>query len=258
MQLNDNYRPALISSLIFHLIALSIFAISFQFAAPMFVVKNEDNNSHVISAIAVKAPDAPVDPTPTATPQQKLPIQKKVIITPPANVTKPKTLAIPTKKLKKDLSKEFLADIQKETKKKKIFKEKNLEKNLEKELQAQTAKSLQEQLLSEQKRAAGAKALGIVNKYKALIIQAISRQWLVPTGANKSLYSELFIHLAPGGLVLDVQISKSSGDVALDRSARDAVFKASPLPVPEDTSEFEPFRQFVLKVRPENIVNNDA
>jgi colicin import membrane protein len=64
--------------------------------------------------------------------------------------------------------------------------------------------------------------------------------------------------LAPGGVVLDVQVTRSSGDVSLDRSARDAVFKASPLPVPENASEFNQFRQFVLKVKPENIVTTEA
>ncbi len=96
---------------------------------------------------------------------------------------------------------------------------------------------------------------GIVNKYKALIIQAISEHWQVPLQANRSLYSELMIRLSPEGAVLDVKITKSSGDPALDSSARSAVLKASPLPVPESKDEFEPFKQFVLKVKPENIVD---
>ena len=46
-----------------------------------------------------------------------------------------------------------------------------------------------------------------------------------------------------------------SGDPALDSSARVAVMKASPLPVPSNSDDFEPFRQFILKVKPENVVS---
>jgi colicin import membrane protein len=97
---------------------------------------------------------------------------------------------------------------------------------------------------------------GVVDKYKALIIQSIGEHWLVPLQANKKLTSELMIRLGPGGKVLDVTITRSSGDPSLDSSARAAVMKASPLPVPDKPDEFEPFRQFVLKVKPENIVES--
>ena len=76
----------------------------------------------------------------------------------------------------------------------------------------------------------------------------------MPTQANKKLYCELMIRVAPGGMVLDVQVTKTSGDPSLDSSARAAVLKASPLPVPPDTAAFESFRQFVLKVKPENVL----
>ena len=99
---------------------------------------------------------------------------------------------------------------------------------------------------------------GVVDKYKALILQTISQHWIVPTNADKKLTAELLIRLAPGGLVLDVQLIKSSGDAALDRSARAAVFNASPLPVPTDSDAFTAFRQFVLKVKPENVLHNDS
>jgi colicin import membrane protein len=98
------------------------------------------------------------------------------------------------------------------------------------------------------------KLAGVVDHYRALILQAIGQNWYVPGMADKTLTAELLIRLAPGGTVLDVEISKSSGDEALDRSARVAVLRSSPLPVPSKPAEFEPFRQFVLKVRPEDVV----
>ena len=128
-----------------------------------------------------------------------------------------------------------------------------------KELKELQAKSLQKEMLKEQHRMAAlqaAKMKGKVDKYKALILQVISQHWRVPPNINKKLSAELMIRLAPGGTVLDVQLIKSSGDDALDRSARAAIFKASPLPVPSNLDEFSPFRQFVLKVKPENILAN--
>ena len=124
-------------------------------------------------------------------------------------------------------------------------------------LKTQSEASLRDHLLDENIKLQGQQsrqAQGVVDKYKALIIQAISEKWLVPPQSNKKLSSELLIRLAPGGMVLSVDVTKSSGDPALDSSARAAVLKASPLPVPNDTGAFEPFRQFVLKVKPENVI----
>ena len=95
-----------------------------------------------------------------------------------------------------------------------------------------------------------------VDKYKALILQAISQQWIIPDAAKKDEQGELLVNLAPGGVVLSVEITKSSGDPALDRSAQIAVQKASPLPVPNDPALFDGFRQITLTVRPEGIVNS--
>lgn len=94
---------------------------------------------------------------------------------------------------------------------------------------------------------------GEINKYKALIIQAIRHQWIVPDNVRADVYCQFEIRLAPGGTVLNVQLLKSSGDPLLDRSAQNAIYKASPLPVPADTQTFELFRQINLKVTPEIV-----
>ena len=94
---------------------------------------------------------------------------------------------------------------------------------------------------------------GEVDKYKALIIGAISRQWILPENANHSLSSQFRIRLAPNGVVLEVNLTRSSGDPILDRSAQSAIFKASPLPVPSDPGTFNLFRDISLTVRPENV-----
>ncbi len=98
------------------------------------------------------------------------------------------------------------------------------------------------------------KMQGEVDRYRALILQAISQHWRLPGIPDKHLYTDLLVHLAPGGGVLDVQIVKSSGNVGLDNSARVAVFRSSPLPVPQDPQAFAAFRAFVLRAKPEDIL----
>ena len=60
-----------------------------------------------------------------------------------------------------------------------------------------------------------AQMAGVVDKYKALIINAISRQWILPENANSSMSSQFRIRLAPNGTVLDVNLIRSSGDAIL-------------------------------------------
>lgn len=116
---------------------------------------------------------------------------------------------------------------------------------------------------AEQKREAALKAgedakkrarlAGVVDKYKAMILNAIGRQWILPEHVAMGLSSKFNIKLSLDGTVLDVQLTKSSGDPMLDRSAKLAIYKASPLPVPPDRESFEMFREISLTVRPEEM-----
>jgi len=96
--------------------------------------------------------------------------------------------------------------------------------------------------------------MGEINKYKAMILQAIGRQWILPEHADSRLASKFHIRLAPNGTVLEVSLINSSGDSLLDRSAQLAIYKASPLPVPVDIATFNIFRDISLTVRPEQGV----
>ena len=115
--------------------------------------------------------------------------------------------------------------------------------------QKQQAEAVQQAAVTAQNNAQMA---GEVDKYKALIINSISRQWILPENANGNLSSQFRIRLAPNGAVLDVSLTRSSGDAILDRSAQSAIYKASPLPVPNDPATFNLFRDISLTVRPEN------
>lgn len=111
--------------------------------------------------------------------------------------------------------------------------------------QAQAVKK--EQQLADQQRMAGE-----VDKYKALILNAIRDRWILPENVDPGLSSQFVIRLAPTGAVLDVHLTRSSGDSLLDRSAQAAIYKASPLPVPVDATTFNMFREISLTVRPSN------
>jgi colicin import membrane protein len=119
-------------------------------------------------------------------------------------------------------------------------------------------KTMQEQLANEVGQiataAASAQLQGKVDKYKALIIQSIAQYWIVPDNVDSGVYCQLLVHLAPGGEVLSVELTRSSGNMVLDRSAKTAVLKASPLPVPEDLLLFNDFRELLLTVRPSGVV----
>lgn len=274
MQRNDTWYYFFISSML-HVIVLLVLIASFEFSGKMPVVENTAKDMKIVSAMVVDQnmlqPPKPVplptppkvEPKPAMQPPSPPPklVQKKSIEV----VVKPKAIVIPDKQKKinkDDLAKKLLADMKEQVEKQKKLSHKALESALAKEVKLQAQKVLQQQLLNEQKNLAAAaraaQSRGEVNKYKALILQAISQQWLIPANVPKNLTSELLIRVAPSGIVLDVQIIKGSGNPALDRSARAAVFKASPLPVPKDPSEFDAFRQFVLKVKPENVLNKDT
>ena len=98
-----------------------------------------------------------------------------------------------------------------------------------------------------------ARIAGEVDKYKALIVNAIGRNWILPENANSSLSCQFRIRLAPDGTVLEVSLTRGSGDPLLDRSAQTAIRKASPLPVPSDADTFSMFRDISLTVRPEQV-----
>ncbi len=260
-----------------HAVILLALILGLDFTEPMAVIENTNKND-IISAVVLghtaKSKILPQQPAPVPAPQPEVKptAQPEPLKPQPKPIAEQKDLhkdviALQAEKKKKlaeekakqlkkqqDLfAKELLADIKKQSDKHKQVKQAQLKNQFE--------KSLRQQLLNEEIKLKGTQnrqAQGVVNKYKALIIQAISEQWLVPTQANKKLYCELMIRLAPGGSVLDVQVTHTSGDPSLDSSARAAVLKASPLPVPSDPNAFDAFRQFVLKVRPETILGDNS
>jgi colicin import membrane protein len=163
---------------------------------------------------------------------------------------KEKEAALKKALLAEEMAKE-IADDKAETKIKLAAAEAKKEKAKEaKALLAEELKADQQQLNAAQSNVDE----GTIDKYKALIKRAIGEHWNIPSNTPHNLTCDLMITLAPGGSVLSVELVKSSGVPALDHSAIQAVYQASPLPIPNDANLFEHFRQLSMTVRPERIV----
>lgn len=95
---------------------------------------------------------------------------------------------------------------------------------------------------------------GEIDRYAVMIKQAIGRRWIFPNEANKTISCRFQVQLAPSGDVLDVKLLAASGNSVLDRAAKLAIYKASPLPVPSDPDLFLKFKTFNITMRPEKVI----
>lgn len=251
-----------------HIIVLSFFIFSF-YSASMLPVFENTNEQDVISAVilgdSVKSKIvAPPQTIPQMKNQEPLPAAKTKL----AASNEKDVIAIkPQKDLKKQklaelndlFGKNLLADIKKTKEKQKLQRQKQAKATFEKMLKQQAEQSMRQQIMDEDLKSQNdqvRKAQGMISKYKALILQDIGKNWIVPPQVNRKLTLSVMIHLDPAGHVLEVRVTKSSGNQALDSSVLVAINKASPLSVPSKPEEFEVFRQFILKVKPENILPN--
>jgi len=125
----------------------------------------------------------------------------------------------------------------------------------QKRQQKQAVQSLQEQLAVEEKArqdaARTARAATVVDQYKALIRSRVSHSWSRPLGSAKGLKCVVRVRLTPSGEVLGATVVQSSGDPIFDRSVENAVYKAAPLPLPDDPSLFDNFREIEFLFNPE-------
>ncbi len=126
-------------------------------------------------------------------------------------------------------------------------------KKEDKQRQTQAEQALREQLAEEEKGRTAVRSARLqseIDKYKAAIAQRVSRQWVRPPTSRKDLQCTVHVRQAPGGEVLEAKVVRSSGDTTFDRSVESAVYKASPLPAPENVEVFDRDIEFIF--RPEN------
>lgn len=115
---------------------------------------------------------------------------------------------------------------------------------------------LQQQIANEQEQFKSQQRMkGLVDQYRAQILIAIGKQWIIPDTTDPTISCVFSIDLTAGGTVSQVRLVKSSGNVGLDRAAEAAIYKASPLPVPKDTAAFDSFRHFTLKMTPQDVTH---
>lgn len=102
--------------------------------------------------------------------------------------------------------------------------------------------------------ASAERAQKLVAKHMQLIRARILGRWHPPLSVQKGILAEVRVSTMPGGEVTRVQLMRSSGNAAFDRSVEQAIWSASPLPVPEDMTVFaQDFRQFRIGFRPEDM-----
>ncbi|HTF83371.1 MAG TPA: cell envelope integrity protein TolA [Cellvibrio sp.] len=108
----------------------------------------------------------------------------------------------------------------------------------------------EEQFLSERSDDAN------VQSYEALIQERIIQNWSRPPSARNGMQAILEINMVPTGQVVNVRVIKSSGDVAFDRSAEQAVKRVDRfteiMGMPSDLFERN-FRVFRLLFQPEDL-----
>jgi len=109
----------------------------------------------------------------------------------------------------------------------------------------------------ETERAAQEGAVGSVSDTVAAIIQrAVINRWTRPPSARNGMRAVLEIALVPTGDVVGVAVLSSSGNLAFDRSALNAVEKAGRFPEVRELERalFErDFRRFQLIFKPEDL-----
>ncbi len=219
-----------------------------------------------------------VEPPPVAKPEPPPPAPKVEVKPPPRpepapkSLPKPEPVPKPDIALKEKLEKERKLKEQQEAEAKKLAAE--LEKKKRAEADALKKKQATETEVLKKKQAADAAAKSLaaeeqkardalaaqqaaaaqneIDKYMSGIRNKVKPLVRVPPGVqgNPKAEVEVEVTLLPGGDVLDVRISKSSGNAAYDAAVESAIRKAQPLVVPTGEPFQRYFRRLTMAFRP--------
>lgn len=217
----------------------------------------------------------PVKPTPPPPPQKKEPDTQKLLKLKQAEEAQKKVADEKAKADAKKIEDQKKADDAKKTEELKKAAELKKKAEADKKLKEQKDKEAQDNLNKQREKAARAelaKSLSedeeaqstntegqLVQSYQGLIQEAVQRRWSRPPSARNGMHCVLVIQLIPTGELVDVQILKSSGDDAFDRSALNAARKAAPFTELSKLSKSDPrvfeqqFRRFNLDFIPEDL-----
>lgn len=265
--MNDySYKLGFVFAIALHIVLVFFLLIKFTASSRSFTL----NQAHTINATVVNEGNINsrvIKKTlPRVLPKQKEEQKQENIVKPdlPEPITKPQI----KDQIKDTLQESLLAEQAKEVaelKKEKQARKKSIAKKQEQQMQ-KMQKMLHDQAIAEQKQlsdelseaySSAAGSQGEIDKYKAMIIQVIISQWIIPDGVNENDFDKEAIEVGPDGTVLSTKSISSSNNVAMNRSAQAAVWKASPLPVPPQGSELlDEFRKINLKFTPKGVVAN--
>lgn len=124
------------------------------------------------------------------------------------------------------------------------------------ELAAISRRELEAAIASEEAGQVAVTAEEMAASYAALIRDTVTGYWSRPPSARNGMQALLELQLVPTGEIVSVRVLESSGDVAFDRSAMNAVEKAGSFPELQNLPprEFnDTFRRFRLLFRPEDL-----
>jgi colicin import membrane protein len=93
--------------------------------------------------------------------------------------------------------------------------------------------------VAEEQRRLDAISSGELDRYIFAITRRIQQAWVPPASAAPGLKCVVQVRQVPGGQVVGVTITSCNGDAAVQRSIEAAVYRASPLPEPDNPALFD-------------------
>ena len=225
---DHSYKRSFIFALILHLMLFLFLFVKFSHSVKP-VGFNLSNN--IINATAISEQDFNRQMKKRVVKRSPVAKLKKVAVKKTMTLKKSKT------KLSLALKKNMLKEREKELallKKERSKRQKELDKQKERELQ----KTLHEQLVLEKDQLKvdsdqvyNNMMSGVRDEHLALIKHHINSNWNKPSRLNPDEFCRVLIEIAPGGIVIEVKIIAGNGNELLNRSAKAAVLKSSPLPM---------------------------
>lgn len=187
----------------------------------------------------------PVKPEPTPPKPVKADPSPKIDVTPPPPPSrKPDIVRKQEKPIKDDKKEQEKKRQQEEAKQREKAKAEQLRREEAERQRKREAKEKREA----QEAAARAQKMSEVAKYKAMILAKIKSRIIMPPDLPGNPNVEYLVTLLPGGDILDVKLSKSSGFAVYDDAVERAIFLSKPLPLPPDPALFSQFRNLSITV----------
>ncbi|MGE5028296.1 MAG: TonB family protein [Betaproteobacteria bacterium] len=253
-----NWAVAL--AVLVHLIfaAVLVFGVSWQTREAAPVTADLWSSLPVPPPKPAPAPRPEPEPAPRPEPKpEPAPVPKPA---PKPEQLKPVKADIELKDREKEKEKKRREEEQKKAEEKKIKQAELKRQEAElKRMEQDRQKQEQERLEHERQQQEAARVLAsqrasaqahLMNDAISRISSHIRRFIIMPPDVVGNPQAEFEVSLIPSGEVLNVRLSRSSGNPAYDNAVERAIRKASPLPLPTDATLIGRFRELRLKFRP--------